>query len=71
MCNMAEGYIEYGREEGIELGKVEGLANGKKLIAKEMLKDGTDIKLISKWTGLTRHEIQELASDLKLSYAAS
>ena len=56
------------REEGIKEGKAEGIKEGIKegiekrnyTIAKSMKKDGADINLISKYTGLTIDEIKKL-----------
>ena len=59
---------EEGIKEGIEKGKLEGIKEGIKegiekqnyTIAKSMKKDGADINLISKYTGLTIDEIKKL-----------
>ena len=59
---------EEGIKEGIEKGKLEGIKEGIKegiekqnyTIAKSMKKDGADINLISKYTGLTIDEINKL-----------
>ena len=52
------------REEGIKEGKAEGIKEGIEkrnyTIAKSMKKDGADINLISKYTGLTIDEIKKL-----------
>ena len=48
------------REEGIEKGKLEGEKNKAILMATAMKKDGADINLISKYTGLTIKEIKKL-----------
>ena len=53
-----------GKKEGIEEGLKEGLKEGKKEksieIAKNMLKDNVDINIISKYSGLSIEEINEL-----------
>ena len=43
-----------------EEGKLEGLKEGQISMAKAMKKDGVDINLISKYTGLTIEEIEKL-----------
>ena len=52
--------IKEGIEKGIEKGKLEGLKEGKISMAIAMKKDGADINLISKYTGLTIEEIRKL-----------
>ena len=51
-------------EKGIEKGIEQGIEKGKKystlIIAKSMKEDGTDFKLISKYTGLSIEEIEKL-----------
>ena len=49
-----------GIREGIKKGKLEGIKDEKYSIAKNMKKDGTDLNLISKYTGLTIEEIEKL-----------
>lgn len=60
---MKEG-LEKGREEGRIQGKVEGRVEGRleAIIenAKEMLKDGLDMDKISRYTGLSKEEIENL-----------
>ena len=51
---------EEGIKEGIEKGKLEGLKEGQISMATTMKKDGADINLISKYTGLTIDEIEKL-----------
>ena len=51
---------EEGIKEGIEKGKLEGLKEGQISMATAMKKDGADINLISKYTGLTIDEIEKL-----------
>ena len=52
--------IKEGMEKGIKKGKLEGIKNEKYSIAKSMKKDGADINLISKYTGLNIKEIEKL-----------
>ena len=56
--------IKEGYEQGIEVGMSQGLEQGKSSrnieIAKNMLKDNIDISIISKYTGLSKEEIEEL-----------
>ena len=51
---------EEGKLEGIKEGKAEGIKENSYTIAKTMKKDGADINLISKYTGLTIDEIKKL-----------
>ena len=48
---------EEGKEEGIEIG--EEKANIR--VARNMLKDGIDLQMIIRYTGLTKEQIQSLA----------
>ncbi len=56
--------IEIGKEEGIEIGKEKGIEIGKeeaiKAVAKSMKAEGMSIPLISKYTGLSEQEIEDL-----------
>ena len=56
-----------GIKEGMKKGKLEGLKEGRLAeqisMAKAMKKDGADIKLISKYTGLSIEEIRKLRPD--------
>ena len=51
---------EEGFEEGMEKGIEKGIEKRNYTIAKSMKKDGADINLISKYTGLTIKEIEKL-----------
>ena len=51
------------REDGFDEGKLEGLKEGQISMAKAMKKDGADINLISKYTGLSIDEIRNLRPD--------
>ena len=48
------------REEGIKEGIEKGIEKQNYTIAKSMKKDGADINLISKYTGLSIEEIEKL-----------
>ena len=56
--------LQQGREEGIEMGREEGKIERKIEMAKNMFKEGLDVKLISKLSGLTVDEINKLNKDL-------
>ena len=49
-------------KDGIDEGKLEGMAN----IIKEMLKDNVDVKLISKYTNKSIEEIKKIEESMKL-----
>ena len=59
--------IEYhsniAREEGIEKGIEQGASNEKNSIAKNLLKDGIPIEVVSKNTGLSVEELENLLED--------
>ena len=52
--------IDEAKEKGIETGKKMGIDERNLEIAKNMLKDGMDKNIISKYTGLSIEEIQNL-----------
>ena len=52
--------IEQGIEKGIEQGIEKGIEQEKIEIVKNMLKDEVDISVISKYTGLSKEEIEKL-----------
>jgi predicted transposase/invertase (TIGR01784 family) len=56
--------LKQGKEEGLKQGKEEGLKQGKEEMARNMLKEGLDINLILKISGLTIEEIKKL-TDIK------
>ena len=56
---LAEGRAE-GIAEGIEQGRVEGINQRNIDIAKNMLKDDMSLEIISKYTGLSINEINDL-----------
>ena len=49
-----------GKEEGIAIGKEEGMNQKALEIARNMLADGVDINLIMKYSGLTQEQIEKL-----------
>jgi predicted transposase/invertase (TIGR01784 family) len=55
----AEGHAE-GRAEGHAEGRSVGVIDGKSEVAKNMLKEGMDVELISRLTGLTEEQIRRL-----------
>jgi len=57
--------IKEGKREGIREGIKKGIKEGKREIAKKMLMEGLDLKLIIKITGLTESEVLELKNELK------
>ena len=52
--------IKEGREEGIKEGREEGIKENQIAIARGMKKDNIDVNSISKYTGLTIEEIENL-----------
>ena len=52
--------VKIGKQEGIKLGKVEGKTEEKVEIAKAMLLDGDTVEKVAKITGLSIDEIQKL-----------
>ena len=55
--------IACAKDEGIKQGEIKGLKQGKEEMAKNMLKEGLDMNLIAKISGLTIEEIQELSKN--------
>ena len=53
----------WGYDDGKADGKAEGLEEGKKTIAKNFLKDGIPIEVVSKNTGLSVEELENLLED--------
>ena len=51
---------DYGREEGIDIGKNEGKKEERILIAKELLKIGIPLEKITIATGLSKEELKKL-----------
>ena len=54
---------EQGREEGREEGLEQGMEKNRQAIALNMLKEGLDIALICKMTGLSEEEIKKLSNE--------
>ncbi len=52
--------LKEGKEEGLKEGKEEGLKEKSIEIAKNMLKENVDINIISKYSGLSLDEINNL-----------
>ena len=52
--------IKEGYEQGMSQGLEQGISSRNIEIAKNMLKDNIDISIISKYTGLSKEEIEEL-----------
>ena len=52
--------LKEAREKGIEQGIEKGIEQEKIEIVKNMLKDEVDISVISKYTGLSKEEIEKL-----------
>ena len=57
---MQKKMINTARNWGYDDGKADGLEEGKKAIAKNLLKDGISIKVVSKNTGLSEEELNKL-----------
>ena len=68
-ANTIKNYQEKARQkallEGIGIGKVEGIAEGKKQIALKLLLKKTSIEDIAEITGLSLQEILALAKDIR------
>ena len=60
---MQKKMINTARNWGYDDGKEEGLEEGKKAIAKNFLKDGIPIEVVSKNTGLSIEELEELKKE--------
>ncbi|NMB40803.1 MAG: hypothetical protein GX996_02580 [Firmicutes bacterium] len=54
-----------GKKEGKLEGKLEGRKEGKLEVAKKALREGMEIDLIAKLTGLSEKEIKELAKETR------
>lgn len=57
MSTIAEKWIE----EGVKIGVEKGMEKAKLETARELVKNGVDIDVIARSTGLSRGEIEELA----------
>ena len=49
-----------GYDDGYDVGKAEGLEEGKKTIAKNLLKKGVSLEIVSESTGLSIEELNKL-----------
>lgn len=58
-----QGYEE-GMEKGVLKGKVEGIKEGKIETARELIKNGVSIDIISSSTGLPREEVEQLTGKI-------
>jgi len=54
------GEIDYGRQEGIEIGEVQGETRAKNDIASNMKDEGISLEIIARVTGLEAEEIEKL-----------
>ena len=52
---------EEGREDGLAEGEKKGRGEERLRMAHDMLKDGLDLQMIIRYTGLTKEQIQSLA----------
>lgn len=55
---------EIGRREGRQEGRREGILEEKQEIAKNLMKEGTEIALIVKVTGLSKSQVEKLKLEL-------
>ena len=55
---------ERGRREGRQEGRREGILEEKQEIAKNLMKEGTEIALIVKVTGLSKSQVEKLKLEL-------
>ncbi|MEI3612462.1 Rpn family recombination-promoting nuclease/putative transposase [Pseudogracilibacillus sp. SO30301A] len=53
------------REEGVKVGIKEGIKEGKISVVKNALKEGMELHLIEKLTGLSRKEIEKIAEEME------
>ena len=58
--DIGEAYYEDGIKKGMQIGEEKGKQEGKQEDALAMLADEMDVFLISKYTGLTVEEIEQL-----------
>jgi predicted transposase/invertase (TIGR01784 family) len=56
--------IQEGLQKGLQEGKLKGKMEEKKNIAREMLKEGLSMDLITKITGLDHKEVEQIKRDL-------
>ena len=48
------------KEDGIKEGRIEGIKEGRLTIARELKKNGVELSIIIKSTGLTKEEVEQL-----------
>ena len=60
MTSIAQGYKAAAWQEGIELGRQEGIQQGLEKTAKQMLAKGLDTQFISELTGLSEEQLKQL-----------
>ena len=65
MCNWSEVRLEQGRIEGKAAGKVEGREEREQEVVLNMLRDGADLNLITKWTGISLKKLLEMKQELE------
>lgn len=53
------------RDEGKKEGEKEGIKKGKELVVKNALKEGVDLLLIEKLTGVSKQEIEKIAKEME------
>jgi len=58
--NSLDTAFDEGKEEGIEQGLEQGIEQGKINVAKNLIKNGTDIALIISVTGLTKEQVEKI-----------
>ena len=63
--NMFKKARDYGREEGIDIGKSDGKKEERILIAKELLKMNLSLKKVSVATGLSKEELEKICNSQK------
>ena len=56
-------YLKQGELKGLKKGELKGLKKGKIETAHNMLREGCDISFISKITGLSRQQIENLKKE--------
>jgi predicted transposase/invertase (TIGR01784 family) len=61
MATIAEKWIEDGVKIGVEKGEKKGMEKAKIETARELVKNGVDIDVIARSTGLSRGKIEKLA----------
>ena len=62
MTSIAQNWFNDGKMEGIEKGKMEGKMEGKIETAKNLLRNGVSVDVISRSTGLSIQDLQKLLS---------